>query len=572
MSSLQEQIIAFWNNQTTPKKITIISLALAALILAPVLVNWVNTPSYSVAYSGLGEADAAEIVQKLDESGVSYKLSAGGIIEVPSDQVYSARLLMASAGLPQSNTVGYELFSGSSMLGMTEFSQQVNYQRAIEGELERTIGSLDAVQAVRVHLVTPEKSLLTTQQALSTASVTLQVRAGHTLNNAQVQAITHLVASSVESLDAKNVVVVDSAGNMLASGIDAMNEVNLSVTNDQYLVEKAYADEVQQRVQEILDKILGPNRAVVQAAVEMDWTQRETTSNMYQPTQVAVRSSQTINESSGSGTTVGGVPGATTNLPAGTATPIAGTDSTSYARSEETINYEISQIQSHEINAPGKVTRLSVSVMVDGITDPVQLESIKQAVQAAAGIDAERGDQVVVESFAFDRSVMDALGADLAAQQQQELYLRIAAAVGVALVVLALLVYALRQINNTRNASKQAWKTIMQPVGAMSGGSSVPMGGSIDKNALYAPIEDDFYKLAAEQLQGDLSSALDKLARQEGGSSLGSSTASQLHSKYQQAVAAPEDKQREQVISRLAEEDPASVAEIIQVWLSEDKG
>jgi flagellar biosynthesis/type III secretory pathway M-ring protein FliF/YscJ len=142
----------------------------------------------------------------------------------------------------------------------------------------------------------------------------------------------------------------------------------------------------------------------------------------------------------------------------------------------------------------------------------------------------------------------------------------------VALVVLALLVYALRQINNTRNASKQAWKTIMQPVGAMSGGSSVPMGGSIDKNALYAPIEDDFYKLAAEQLQGDLSSALDKLARQEGGSSLGSSTASQLHSKYQQAVAAPEDKQREQVISRLAEEDPASVAEIIQVWLSEDKG
>jgi flagellar M-ring protein FliF len=210
---------------------------------------------------------------------------------------------MAREGLPQSSTVGYELFSGTSMLGMTEFSQKVNYQRAIEGELERTIGSIEAVKAVRVHLVIPEKSLLTATQSLATASVTMQVNAGNVLDASQVRAITHLVASSVEGLKPENVVVVDSAGNLLASGTGSEGEMSLTVNGDQRAMENSYALEVQKRVQAILDKILGPNRSVVQATVEMDWTQREVTSNTFSPTEVAIRSSQIINESSGSGDT-----------------------------------------------------------------------------------------------------------------------------------------------------------------------------------------------------------------------------------------------------------------------------
>ncbi len=149
LTTLQQQFLTYWKKQSPGKQITLAALLLSVLILTPVLVNWANTPSYSVAYSGLSEEDAAQIVQKLDENNITYQLKNSGTIEVPSDQVYSTRLLMAREGLPQSSTVGYELFSGSSMLGMTEFTQKVNYQRAVEGELERTIGSLEAVEAVR---------------------------------------------------------------------------------------------------------------------------------------------------------------------------------------------------------------------------------------------------------------------------------------------------------------------------------------------------------------------------------------------------------------------------------------
>ena len=528
LTAIQQQFMAFWKKQSLGKQITIVALVLATLILAPVLVNWATAPSYSVAYNGLSETDAAQIVQKLDENNITYRLKSSGTIEVPSDQVYSTRLLMARDGLPQSSTVGYELFSGTSMLGMTEFSQKVNYQRAIEGELERTIGSIDAVEAVRVHLVIPEKSLLTSAQSLATASVTMQVNPGKVMDASQVRAITHLVASSVEGLKPENVVVVDGNGNLLASGSGAEGEMNMTVKDDQRAIETAYAAEVQNRVQSILDKILGPNRSVVQATVEMDWTQRETTSNTFSPTEVALRSSQTINESSNGGGTTGGVPGAASNLP----TPVAtttGTGTESYQRNEETLNYEVSQVQSHEITTPGKVSRISVSVMVDGVSDPAQMEIIKSAVQVAAGIDSARGDQIVVESFAFDRTALDALAAELAKQQQQQLYLQIGMAVAAVVVVLALLFYVLRLINNTRKASKDSWMTVMRPVGEV------------------ASLTDSHYKDAAMKLQDDLSVALSRLADKEKTGSPRSSAVdtneviAQLRAKGQQSARSVED-------------------------------
>ena len=555
LTTVQQQFMTLWKKQSVGKQITIASLILAVAILTPVLVSWANTPSFSVAYTGLSETDAAQIVQKLDENNITYQLKSSGTIEVPSDQVYTTRLLMAREGLPQSSTVGYELFSGTSMLGMTEFSQKVNYQRAIEGELERTIGSIEAVKAVRVHLVIPEKSLLTSAQTLATASVTMQVNPGSVLDAAQVRAITHLVASSVEGLKPENVVVVDSDGNLLAAGTGSEGEMNLTVKDDQRAIEMAYATEVQNRVQSILDKILGPNRSVVQATVEMDWTQREVTSNTFSPTEVALRSSQTINETSSSGGTAGGVPGAASNLP----TPVAtttGTGTESYQRSEETLNYEVSQVQSHEVTAPGEVSRISVSVMVDGVSDPAQMEIIKSAVQVAAGINADRGDQIVVESFAFDRTAMDELAADLAKQQQQELYLQIAMGVAAALVVLALLFFILRLINNTRNASKESWRAVMKPVGEV------------------ASLTDSHYRDAAMRLQDDLSTALSRLADKEKTGTAkpdgNDDVVVQLRSRNQSAKAS-EDEQNARIISRLTEENPATVAEIIQIWLNEGK-
>lgn len=556
LTSLQQQFISFWKKQSLGKQITLVALTLAALILTPVLIGWANTPSYVVAYTGLSEADAAQIVQKLDENSISYQLKDNGTILVPSEQVYSSRLLMAREGLPQSSTVGYELFSGTSTLGMTEFSQKVNYQRAVEGELQRTIGSLDAVKAVRVHLVTPEKTLLTTQQAPSTASVTIQIRSGHKLDAAQVQSITHLVASSVEGLTPENVVVVDSEGNMLADGSGQQNDNGLAQKDGQRTAEQAYATEVQSRVQTILDKILGPNRSIVQATVEMDWTQREITSSTFSPTEVAIRSSQTINESSSSSGTSGGVPGAASNLPTPVAT-VSGSSPSAYQRSESTLNYEVSQVQSHEVVAPGKVTRLSVSVMVDGVSDQAQMDIIKEAVKVAAGVDSTRGDQIVVESFAFDRTSADALAADLAQQQQQELYLQIGMAVGAGILVLAILFFVLRMINNLRNASKESWKTILRPVGEMAALQNAYSGPALTQHS-----------------SGALPAALSALSANNQLTAAAKSSSEdvvvQITSRTQTATAA-EDEQRARVIARLTEENPATVAEIIQIWLNEGK-
>lgn len=554
-SSLQQQFTSYWKKQSLGKQITMVSLILAAAILIPALVNWAGTPSYSVAYTGLSEADAAQIVQKLDENNIPYQLKNSGTIEVPNDQVYPVRLLMAREGLPESSTVGYELFSGSSALGMTEFTQQVNYQRAIEGELQRTIGSLEAVKAVRVHLVTPEKSLLSSDQALTTASVTIQTNPGRALDGDQVRAITHLVASSVEGLKPENVVVVDTEGNMLADGMGSESETSLSQKDDQRAAEQAYALEVQKRVQSVLDKMLGPNRSVVQATAEMDWTQREIKSQTFEPTEVAVRSSQVIKESSTGGGTNGGVPGATSNLP----TPVAtttGTEGGTYQRSEETLNYEVSQIESHEIIAPGKVSRLSVSVTVDDVTDPAQLDVIKAAVQAAAGIDSTRGDQIVVQSFAFDTTATDALAAELEAQQKQQQYLQIGLIAGAVLILLGLFFLIFRSVNNLKAASQQSWTPVLRPVGEM------------------AALMDNGYKGAAVQLQADLSTALSRLAEKESPSEDSKPNEEnmvvQLKSRNQSATAS-EDEQRARIISRLTEENPATVAEIIQVWLNEGK-
>ncbi len=552
-ASIQQQFTSYWNKQSLGKKITMVSLILAALILTPVLVNWATSPSYVTAYSGLSETDAAAIVQKLDDNSIPYQLKNTGTILVPSSQVYSARLLMAREGLPQSSTVGYELFSGTAMLGMTEFSQKVNYQRAVEGELQRTIGSLEAVKSVRVHLVTPEKTLLSSDQALSTASVTIQVAPGRSLDAAQVRSITHLVASSVEGMKPENVVVVDSAGNMLADGNGEGSNSSMAQKSDQRTAELAYAAEVQKRVQTILDKILGPNKSVVQATVEMDWTQREVTSNTYAPTEVAIRSSQIINESSSSGSTAGGVPGAASNLP----TPVAtstGSGASDYKRNEETLNYEVSQVQSHEVVAPGKVSRVSVSVMVDGINDQAQMDTIKSAVEVAAGIDTTRGDQIVVESYAFDRTAADALTAELALQQQQELYMQIGIAVGVAVVLLALLFIVLRMISNLRKASKESWKTVLRPVGEM------------------AAMQDTYVGPALQQPSGAMPAVIAALSAnsQANNGRSDDDVVVQLTPKNPNSTASV-DEQRSRVISRLTEDNPATVAEIIQIWLSESK-
>lgn len=564
-ASLQTQFLNYWNKTSKSQRIVTIALLLAAAILVPTLIQWANTPSYSVAFNGLSEADAGQIVQKLEENGIDYRLRDSGTILVRSDKVYDVRLRMAREGLPKSSTVGYELFSQNT-LGMTEFTQRVNYQRALEGELERTIGSIESIESVRVHVVTPEKSLLVSDQAPTTASVTLKVKPGRNIEMAQVRAITHLVASSVEGLQPENVVVVDTEGNMLSSG-GSDDLANAAAQSDsQRAAEAQAAAEVRRRVQAMLDKILGPNRSTVQAAVAMDWSHREVTSNTFDPTPVAVRSSQKIQESYNTdGVVSGGVPGAASNLP----TPVpqlAGTPQPGviYSRSEETMNYEISQVQSKEIITPGRIARVSVSVMVDNVTDAGQLATIKAAVAAAAGIDEARGDQVVVESIAFDHTYTEQQNAEYSRAAQMEWYFRIGSiALGV-MVLIGLLWYFSRLMRNLRFASRAAWQPILKPVSevaalaqpnvaAMGAGATSPM----------AQIEAG---LSQSQGVGGLPAGQPRQATQAEQDVL-----VEISKPRARHTTNPEDEERAKVISKLAEENPATVAEIIQIWLSEDE-
>jgi flagellar M-ring protein FliF len=573
LQPIQKQFSSYWTKQSRSQRIVIIALLVAAVVLVPVLVTWASAPSYQVAYKGLSEEDAAAIVEKMDESGITYRLADGGTILVPSSDVYKARLQMASAGLPKTSNVGYELFDQNT-LGMTEFTQKINYQRAMEGELERTIGSLDGIEVVRVHLVTPEKTLLSADQDPTTASVTVKMKIGRVLDAAQVRAITHLIASSVQGMTPESVVVVDSEGNMLSSGDSADSSAMATQGDSQRATEAAAAADVRQRVQAMLDRSLGPNKAIVQAAVAMDWSQKEITSNTYNPTPAAVRSSQKVNEAyNTNGDSSGGIPGSASNLP----TPVPQTtgtpNATYYTRSEETINYEISQVQSKEIVTPGRVSRVTVSVMVDSalVTDQDQIDRIKSAVSNAAGVSVDRGDSVVVEAIPFDRTYYESQTAELEQSQQMDLYTRIGLIAAAVLVLALVFWYFNRLIRNLRKASKEAWRPILKPVGeltqlqAASGAGMTAGQFESGMSMMNGGLQMGASAQAAGLLAGTMGSGMSSSAQPAQEDVVVELTSAR------QPQYTPEDEQRAKLINKMAEENPAQIAEIIQIWLNEDE-
>ncbi len=539
MNALLQQFLAYWKKQKTSQKITMITLVLAALILIPVLISWATKTTYAVAFSGLSETDAGAIVEELTSQGVSYKLEGSSTILVPSDQVYDVRIKMATAGLPSSGTtVGYELFSQSS-LGMTEFTQKVNYQRAVEGELERTISSLAAIEAVRVHIVVPEKTLLSSDQEEPSASIMVKTKSGQTLDAGQVKAITHLVASSIEGLKSENVVVVDSDGTMLAAGSSSGADAAAAAMSDsRRAAELAVARDIQNKAQNMLDTALGPDKAIVQANVSLDWTQRELTSTTFDPTPAAVRSSSTTTETyTTNGSTTGGVPGAVSNLPTPVPTTAGGTGSTNYSKTDTTTNYEVTTTQSHEIIEPGQIKQISVSVLVDSITDANQLNTLKNAVAAAVGIDATRGDTIALESIVFDRTYYTTAAEELEASSKTSTYIKYAEIGGAVLLFVILLIYISRLLKNLKLASNEAW---------------VPVMKTVSDNSLRGPAVAPMINptIAVPQVAAPIPTPVELPQRQ--------------------SISA-EDEQMQKVLTRLSEESPASVAEIIQLWLSEDE-
>jgi flagellar M-ring protein FliF len=406
MADLAEQV------RTLPTKKIIVLLFVAALVITAgiLLITWLQKADQQLLFANLSQEDAAAIVQKLNEQKIPYTMDGGGIM-VPADKVYEVRLQLASQGLPQGGGVGFELFDKTSFT-MTDFVQKLNYRRALQGELARTIRSLAEVEDCRIHLAVPEKTLFMQKDEKPKASVLLKLRTGRRLTSPQIQGIVHLVASSVEGLDPNDVSVVDNTGEMLTSVVDE----NFAVSSSQLEYQRNYEHEVETKVKSMLEPVVGKDKVKVRVATSFDFTKMEKTEERYDPDSQVARSEQRNIEKS-TGATSGGVPGVATNLP-GKQPPVAaqpGTPSVS-DKKNETINYEISKTISHIISPTGEIKKLSAVVLVDGTYATAQgstekkyiprtedeVRQFEDMVKKAIGFSASRGDEVKVVNMPFD--------------------------------------------------------------------------------------------------------------------------------------------------------------------------
>ncbi|MBU9854084.1 flagellar basal-body MS-ring/collar protein FliF [Rahnella bonaserana] len=424
--------------RSSPKIILLIS-ASAAISIIIALIFWAKSPDYRVLYSNISDQDGGAIVAQLTQMNVPYRFQeSGGAIMVPEDKVHEARLTLAQLGLPKGGAVGFELLD-QEKFGISQFSEQVNFQRALEGELSRTIETLGTVQNARVHLAMPKPSMFVREQKPPSAAVTLTLSNGRTLDSGQVNAITYLISSAVPGLNADNVTIVDQSGRLLTqSGGQAMQTTQLKYTSE---VEADY----QQRIQTILATIVGRNNVKAQVTAQIDFTQHEQTAEQYQPNsspeKMAIRSRQTSDAEQGSKSGVGGVPGALSNQPPVPATapitqppvpnqpaqgtnaannnanPAAGTAETTVAtpmpfnnRKDNTTNYELDRTLTHIKRSTGSIERLSVAVVVNYLPGkdgtpvaltPEQLEQVNALVKETMGYSAARGDTINIVNSPF---------------------------------------------------------------------------------------------------------------------------------------------------------------------------
>lgn len=441
----QSKFIEIWNHLSAPRKAGLAAIIAAAVTGLIFFSTWVQTPEYSTAFTDLQAEDGGAIISYLKENNIPYEVANDGkTIRVPSSQVHEIRLTLAGQGLPSKGTVGFELFDTTN-LGMTDFTQQVNYQRALEGELARTISSLSAVRNARVHIVVPQPTLFSKDEKKTTASVVVDLESGKQLKQEQVMAITHLVSSAVEGLSPENLALIDMNGNILADGSTLEANAPMALTTTQLEAQHNFERNLEQRIKTMLENVLGPNKAVVGVTAVMNWDQVQTESESYQPGEDGkgiIRSSRYITETQTDNTgSTGGVPGTDTNIPDAASTyqtAISDTNPSGYIRTDLTTNYEISRSVSHIIPATGKIERLSVSVIIDNITDTTTINAIQQATVAAAGIDQTRGDVLNVSSVPFDRSFYTEQEATVETAQQREFYLKLAQWGAIALALLAL--------------------------------------------------------------------------------------------------------------------------------------
>lgn len=388
-----------------------------ALLLAAFMVfRWASAPSYAPLYTNLSAEDASAVVEQLDADGVSYEIGGGGgTISVPRDQVYSTRIALSGEGIPSGSADGgYALLDGQD-ISTSQFKEQTDFKRAMEGELSSTIEAIDGVDTAVVHLALPPKQVFAEEQDPATASVLVDTRAGTSLGPDQVQAVVNLVASSIDGLDPSKVTVADSTGRVLSEGGEAESGMSSSRTRQ---VED-YQDQLSAKAQAMLDRIYGPGNSSVQvtAVLDFDKVVRESTTYGKRKAPVLAESAQNETYSGGAGA---GSPGGVVGPDAQLETSGAGGDG-SYGNSSTVRENGVDKIVEQSETAPGSVETLHAAVVVDTNADvTVDATEINDLVSSAIGLNPDRGDTIETSALPFDTSVAEANAAELAAAKAAE--------------------------------------------------------------------------------------------------------------------------------------------------------
>ena len=427
-----------FNELPAPRKMGLAAALAASIALIVGLLLWSSAPEYKVLFSNLSEKDAGTIITTLQQMNAPYKTETGGTLLVPAEQVYDLRFKLAAQGLPKGGAVGFELMDAPS-LGMTQFQEQIAFQRGMEGELARTVQALSPVESARVHLAIPKPSVFIRDKQQPSASVLVNLHPGRALDPGQVQSIVHLVSSSVPELSPNNVTVVDQAGNLLTNKADNASALGLNSNQLDYvrLIERNYA----QSIESIVSPIVGDGNVKAEVRADLDFSVSEATSESYRPNPTpdaqSVRSLQTVEDINRAGNQAQGVPGALTNQPPGPATAplnapaganagpnsVAGQgEGSSSSRKENTTNFELDKTIRHTKEPLGRIKRLSVAVVINyksGALDengvatkpvplpPAELQQINNLVKESMGYNQQRGDTVNVVNAAFTESKVD---------------------------------------------------------------------------------------------------------------------------------------------------------------------
>ena len=423
-SETSNQLKTFFKNLSTARKVTLFLLICGVTAGFSFLMIWANKPDFQVLYSGLATEDAGTIIQKLKENKIPYQISSDGkSIMVPKEHVYETRLGLASQGLPQGGAVGFEIFD-NTQLGTTDFVMNINYQRACQGELSRTINGLAEVESSRVHIVMPTSSLFVEDEKPATASVVLKMKRGKSLNKAQIQGIVHLIASSVSGLKPDNITVLDNSGNMLSGFLNKSSDTQFS--SEQLELQNKIEKDVGNRVKTMLEKALGPGKAAVRIACSLDFKRHEKTEEIYQPGNRAIRSEQLNDEiSRNKQEKPVGIPGVVSNMSETKAPETLSNTEPVYQKKDRTVNYEVGKVINHIVEPVGNIRRMSVAVIIDGTYSiikkedgeeerkyvprtPDEMNKFEQIIKSSVNFDEKRGDKIEVVNIPFESSKLNA--------------------------------------------------------------------------------------------------------------------------------------------------------------------